>query len=325
MTGNRLLLLAVLLALALPACGSGGSGGNALPKTPPRRDPLAQLEVQPKDVDVPPPKVGDGSEFTREERDLMARAFAAFKRDEKSWPDEKARWLALRPAAHDVLVENLYGYLLRAQNAGRTGEVVRAKGEVVSLGDRSVRHLTAMVRLATIVDRTGATQRVDDLTRSTAAEILALIGSPAAEAGLVAATGDADEDARRIAVKALGTFETPRSLDVRLKLLRDPSFQVAAQAANALQTAPPDDRVSRILCDVFGDPKGDLFVRQRAGQALFVRKDPGAVPMLIDLLERARATDDVLLGRETAKILRRTTRLDHGSDPAAWRAAVAER
>jgi hypothetical protein len=74
---------------------------------------------------------------------------------------------------------------------------------------------------------------------------------------------------------------------------------------------------------LFGDRSADRFVRQKAGQALYVRKDPAAVPMLIDLLERARRGDEVALARETTKILRRTTGLDHGPDAAAWRAAVA--
>jgi hypothetical protein len=320
----RTICSTLALALCLAACGSGGGNGSktTLPNVPPRKDPLSQLEVQPKKIDVPPPKIGDGREFTKEERATMSRALGAFIRDEKSWPREKALWLAMRAKTHEVLVENLFGYLLRWQTGGRVSGVDRAKSELVSLGDRPVKHLAATVRLVSVVDRTGKTQRVDVLTRSTAAEILTLIQSPAAEAGLVAATRDKDETSRRIAVKSLALFETPTSLEARMRCLRDPSFQVAAQAAQSLTTAPADARVSRVLADLFGDRSADRFVRQKAGQALYVRKDPAAVPMLIDLLDRARRGGEVALARETTKILRRTTGLNHGPDAAVWRSAV---
>jgi HEAT repeat protein len=127
------------------------------------------------------------------------------------------------------------------------------------------------------------------------------------------------EASRRVSVREMANLIDPRVTKALLALLGDESYVVAAEAAKSLRTHP-GTQVTAALVGVYGDSSHDVAVRTQAGKSLYSRKDPSAVGALIDLLERAVATDDLGLLRSTGNILRRTTGQRIENDPAAWRA-----
>ena len=317
----RLVVSASLIVLlGIAACSTGG-GGNALPPLPPRQDPLSQLEVVPKRPDIPPPKVGEGEEFTSEQRDFMGRAFKDFMREEPEWPALRTQWEGLGPRAVKALVENLFVYLLAAQNAARPDAARRAQTELVDLGPASVPHLIGTLKLRHFPDRQGNRQPVDELTRQTVAETLALIGAPAVSE-MVRILPGAPDGSRRVIVKALADVPGPPATAALLTCLNDDNFVVAAQAAWALRTHPGRDVTARLVA-VFGDLRRDVTVREHAGKALLRRRDPAVVPALVDVMDRAVAVPDYALLKSTGLILRRTTGLTLPDDPKAWREVLA--
>jgi hypothetical protein len=233
-------------------------------------------------------------------------------------------WLGMGDRAVRTLIENLFYYLLAAQNAALPTPAARAQAEIIEIGTPAVPYLLAMLRMREFTDRTGAKQRVDEMTRRTAAETLVLLGSGAVDPTL-RALPRMPEASRRIVTRALVDLVDPRTTRALMGLLDDPSFQVAAEAAWALRSHPGAE-VSRRLLAVFSDPRGDRFVRQQAAKSLNARKDAEIVLDLVDVMERAIATDDIAVARAAGVILRATTGLAVKSDPAAWRRALkAER
>jgi len=335
----RLAVICLALLASLAACSSGGGGSNTLPELPPRKDPLAQLEVVPKRPDIPPPKVGRGEEFTAEQRKFMTESFRVFMweaspdtdgktresdrgEEVRSWSDLREDWIELGPRAIRVLVENLFVYLLAAQTRALPVEARRAQAELVDLGTASVPYLAATLRLEKFTDRQGNEQDVDEVTRRTAAETLALIG-PRAAPDMVRLLPVAPAASRRVVAKALVDLPGPPATGALLELLDDESFVVAAEAASALWTHPGRNVTDRLVA-VFADRSRDRLVGEKAGTALVKRRDAAATPALVRAMEAALAEDDLPMLRACGRILRRTTGLALRDDPAAWRDALEE-
>jgi hypothetical protein len=316
-----LFLFALTLAIPLSACSSGG-GTNKVPEPPPHRDPFAGLEEEPKEVEIPAPRLGTGAEFTAAERSFMNRSFRAFMREEADWPVRRKKWQAMGGPATNVLVENLLVYQLAAQNAARPQDARRAQAELIDIGAPAVPYLMQTLRMETFRDRTGNRQKVDDLTRKTVAETLALLGEPAIDP-LVRALPNLSAGSRRAVARCMRDLVDPRVTRALTGLLDDESFVVAADAAAALGTHP-GEAVTRRLLAVYADGERDVIVRKKAGEALLIRKDRAIVADLVQLLERASREDDLGLLRSTGAILRRTTGKRLPNDPAAWRAALTK-
>ena len=69
---------------------------------------------------------------------------------------------------------------------------------------------------------------------------------------------------------------------------------MAAEAAKTLRNHP-GAAVTTALVRAFSDPERERFVREAAGTSLMRRRDPAAVPALVDVLERAATAPDVAL------------------------------
>jgi HEAT repeats len=322
---TRYLALVMLTALFVPACGSSQP---KVPPAPPYRNPLDQLPREVKQPDIPPPKLGTGKAFSDEEKAFMNEAFLVLRltiqtpddprlRGKEPWPDLRARWLKMGKPAVNTLVENLFAYMLKAQRT-QPGVARRVQAEMVDLSEQTMPYLLLTLQMKDFKDRTGAKQRIDEITRKTAAETLGLMGSPVVDP-LLRGLPRMPAASRRVVAQAMANLLDPRVTKTLIGLLDDPSYMVGAEAAMALRAHEGPD-VTPALLRVYGDPKRDRLVREKAGTMLNVRRDPAAVPELVKILEQALAADDAALLTATTRILRRTTGQSLTTDPKAWRA-----
>jgi HEAT repeat protein len=118
--------------------------------------------------------------------------------------------------------------------AGR--ELVRAKDEIVDVGEPCAPSLVDMMVLDRIPTGDGTHFLVDDLTRQDCVDMLERMGPPAVPDLLRALERkDLSPKGRRLVALALGGTGDARALDPLVRLLRkDPSWQVRADAATAL-------------------------------------------------------------------------------------------
>lgn len=256
-------------------------------------------------------------ELPREYRDT----WVAWVERDPGWPQIRARVLG-DPQLTSFLVDNLARTMLRAYRGGAisgvhdpgVGPFERARAELTRLGAASVPTLaelmaigdgTASLLCADVLEQIGAPgldyvprllQRESALERARGAELL----------GRLPHSGEGEADLLR----ALGTL-----------LLEDPDWAVRKASALALgqrggqhvEVGPTRQTLSRALTD------GDGDVSRAAVLALARLGDPLAVPALLNHLERAQRSADLVSYEAGQRALRALTGTNGAKTPREWR------
>ncbi len=282
MRAVRIAVLAACLAAAAGCASEGGSGG---------RDAggASAPDLQP----------GTSGSFSAETRRFMADGLRAFSRNDPGWDQTRARWLALGPRESQFLVSSMFAALLAAQARNAPALVERARHELALIGAPSVGFLSGVLATGTVATAYDAIAeeerpiRVDDDARREAAQVLGLIGAPAAQATADAAARAETKSGRRFALVALGTMGERGGAAASSALARyatDPDWVLRVEAVQGL--AGCRDATSRAALEqALGDSE-DL-VREKAAEGLVQRGERGALPALQRALSAARAAGRV--------------------------------
>jgi len=253
------------LALLLAACGStperpSGRGDAAAPaRTAPEKAPEGKVHYS-DERPVPKP--------TAQEMEDFNRVWELFRRQDPSWPLERDRFKRRSDAAAYMLAGHLLQYymLVNAQRDRAPRDLLRAKNEIVAVGEPCAPALVDLIVLPQIPLPDGRHFIVDDITRMDCVDMLERMGGQAVpELLAVFKRADVNEKGRRLTALALGGTRDPRAYDVLVELLaKDPSWQVRADAATALAKLG-DRRAVRPLAEAMKDP--DPAVAKRAEKA----------------------------------------------------------
>ncbi len=281
----------LVLTLLLPACagggsdrGAGGSPGGAAPSTAKTFD-------------------GDTAAF-------MRAGLHQFSDGDSAWASTRAQWLALGDREASFLVTNMFGALLAAQRSVAPELVERARHELVLIGAPSVPLLADVLAagtVTTVYDEIAETDKpfaVDDDARREAAEVLALIGAPAARATSDVLSRAETKSGRRFALQSLGNMGDrggATSRDTLVRYTRDDDWVLRVAAVTALRTLT-DAESERALAEALGDDE-DL-VRQNALGSLVMRRASGTLPAIRSSHARARDAGRLVESRRLERAIR---------------------
>lgn len=259
--------LRLLLVVVAAACGSPSRQGED-PAPPARvreqeKDLALERETEAFTDARPVPRATDA------EKEDFQRVWELFRRDDRSWPVERDRFKRRSDAAAYLLAGHLLRYYMQAnrmrERASR--ELVRAKNEIVDVGEPCAPSLVDMMVLDRIPMEGDTWFYVDDLTRQDCGDMLERMGPPAVP-HLLHALGRSDlsPKGRRLLALALGGTRDARAFEPLVRLLRtDPSWQVRADAATAL--AELGDRRALEPLREAERKDADAGVQRRAGKA----------------------------------------------------------
>ena len=230
---RRLLWLLPLLA----ACGSPPRDGDSPPKktssrtpsrttTRPAKQPAAYGDTRP----IPQPTEDEVKEF--------ARIWEYYRKEDPRWPLERDRFKRRSDAAGYLMAVYLLQHYMQLnavrERAGK--QLVRAKNEIVAVGEPCAPPLVDMMVLDSIPRKDAPDFLVDDITRQDCLDMLERMGPQAVPAllGVYERKGIGPKG-RRLTALALGGTKDPRAYDTLVRLLKeDPEWQVRADAATAL-------------------------------------------------------------------------------------------
>jgi HEAT repeat protein len=245
-----------------------------------------------------------------------------------AWVEDKPNWPELREAAladerlTAFLVDNLARVMLRAYRAGaiananslEVGPFERARAELRRLGGASVPTLAELMAMG------------DGTAAHLCAEVLTDIGRPAVSyVAMLLDRESATERARGADLLGKLPYFGDGEPDLRTALVErlddDPDWQVRKASAEALgrrstrdiETGQARAALSRALSD--GDPE----VARAAAFGLGRLGDPGAIPALLNYLERADRAADLVSYEAAQRVLRALTRSTKARTPREWR------
>jgi hypothetical protein len=268
----RALLLPCLLLLAACATTSDKTqeGGSAKASDAKKegKDPEGLFVDRPtesfsKSDERPIPKAN------AEEIADFNRIWELFRKDDPSWPLERDRFKRRSDAAGYLLAGHLIRFYMIANTQRDTAakSLVRAKNEIVAVGEPCAPALVDLMILDRIPMADGRHYVPDDITRQDCIDMLERMG-PQSVPDLLRALSrkDLGAKARRFLALALGGTKDPRAYDPLVALLaNDPSWQVRADAATALGKLGDPRAIAPLTVAVQKDP--DSAVVRRAGKA----------------------------------------------------------
>jgi hypothetical protein len=242
-----------------PARASGSNTAKSSAKTAPKR---GATPTATRPAPVP----------TEAEKWDFVAVWDLFRRNDPGWPTARDRYRRRSDGAAFVLAAHMLQYYMQV-NAAReraSRQLVRAKDEVVAVGEPCVGPLVDMMVLDTIPLKDGRKFLVDDVTRQDCVDMLERIGAPAvAPLVTVLERKDASVKARHHAALALGGTREAEAYEPLVRALReDPAWEVRFSAATALGKLR-DRRAASPLFTASRDD-ADASVRKRALQ---VRRD----------------------------------------------------
>ena len=262
----------------------------------------------------PPPDLGEGASTLPEGwKETIDHAWILWRENDPGWPGARDEVVALGPRAHQILVDNLLRWYVRAQDRTAYAEQERAREELMlhsrqtipilvaglagSHGDTVVRNLSADLLGAYRREAIGPIQEAwesaEPKGRRDLVRALRLTGIEESAPFLERIAGGSDTFEIRIeAIQGLGDLGLPRSLPVLAAALSDPDKSVRKFAAHYV-SAP--------------------------GLA-----SPLVLQALVDCLQASAETAEFDTVRACVNSLRRLTGKSLGADVEGWRAIVAE-
>lgn len=285
------LVAALLGPLLLGACagGSGSSGGGASASS----------------------GESTAATFEQDKQQFMEDGLRQFSRKDPAWPTTRARWLAMGERESTLLVTMMFAALLRSQKLAAPDLVERARHELVLIGAPAVPFLGDVLeagRAYSVYDSVEEVTKdvpVDDSARSEAADILGLIGAPAAPELARVAQGAQTKSGRRFALKALGNMGDRGGATASAALMRyaaDADWVLRVEAVHGLRGFS-DARTRQTLIGALAD--SESLVREKAANALVVRRETGAVSALRRASADARSAGRLLEARQMDLAARR--------------------
>jgi HEAT repeat protein len=249
--------------------------------------------------------------FEQDTQKFMEDGLHQFSDRDPAWPQTRARWLALGERESTFLVTTMFAALLRAQKLSAPDLVERARHELVLIGAPAVPFLGEVLTAGhayTVYDAVEEVDKdvsVDDSARTEAADILALIGSPAAPELARAAQGAETKSGRSCALKALGNMGergAATAADTLVGWASNPDWVLRVEAIHGLRGFS-DARTRQTLIAALAD--SESLVREKAADALVVRRETGAVAALRRASSNARSAGRLLEARHFDTAARR--------------------
>ena len=277
--------LVLAIAAAVSGCASDGSSG---------RSSGGGSTIQ-SDVDRPSVDDGTAGTFDASTNEFMVNGLKQFSKGDPAWTATRARWLAMGPRESDFLVSAMFAGLLAAQRVNAPELVQKARHELVLIGAPSVEFLAGILAtgtVATVYDQIEEKEKpiqVDDDTRREAAEVLALIGGPAAGATARASDRAETKSGQRFALQALGNMGDRGgrpAADALIRWSRAADWVLRVEAVHGLRGFSDAATRSALEASLRDDER---LVREKAVAALAVRRDPASLPALRTALATARS------------------------------------
>jgi HEAT repeat protein len=290
MDGMNSLRIALLLtsAVALTGCASDGGGSS-------RSSSSGGSTASQTDVERPTPDEGTVRTFDESTNEFMENGLRQFSAGDARWPETRQRWLAMGKRESDFLVSAMFAGLLAAQRANAPDLVQRARHELVLIGEPSVDFLAGILGTGTVdtiydeIEQKEKPIRVDDDTRREAAEILALIGGPAAPATAGVVGSAETKSGRRFALQALGNMGDRggrAAADALVRWSRADDWVLRVEAVNGMRHFS-DAGTRAGLEEALGDD--ERLVREKAVDGLRHRNERASLPALRRALSTAQS------------------------------------
>jgi HEAT repeat protein len=229
----------------------------------------------------------------------MKAGLHQFSANDPQWEETRAAWLAKGPDEADFLVRTMWAALLQFQAMNRPQEVERARHELALIGEPSVPLMAEFLAGGTIREatdpQTGERRDlvVDDFARSEAAEVLGLIGKPAAPAVRDALGKAPNKAGKRAALRTLGYIGDRGGAAAYEPLLEYAKVEddvLRVEAVVALGYFH-DETTRAALIQSLSD--AEPLVRRKAAESLMNRRDASAAPAVRAAGERARAAGKI--------------------------------
>jgi len=291
---NASIALFLFAALALTACASDGGSTSRDPAS--SADPGSSRAKGAAATVVKPLSAEDGTArtFDKATNDFMEQGLHQFSKGDPAWEKTRAEWLAMGAREQRFLVSAMFAALIKAQRAGYSDLVQRARHELVLIGPPSVGFMAGILATGTVdtiydeIAEETKPIRVDDDVRREAAEILALIGAPAAAATVSAADRSETKSGRRFALQALGNMGDrggATAADGLVRWSQTDDWVLRVEAVTGLRTFS-DARTRQALETALTDE--EMLVRQKAVEALRARGEKASLPALRRAQSKAR-------------------------------------
>jgi len=296
---NASLNLGLVAALALPmlalaGCAANGSSNSSGASSSTSSDSGGGDGRSPTVIRAPSAEDGTARTFDAATNEFMENGLHQFSRGDPAWEETRARWLTKGEREQRFLVSAMFAALIKAQRAGYSDLVQRARHELVLIGRPSVGFMAGILATGTVDTVYDAIAdedkpiRVDDDVRREAAEVLALIGAPATAATVAAIDRSETKSGRRFALQALGNMGDrggAAAADGLIRWSRADDWVLRVEAVNGLRTFS-DVRTRQSLEASLSDEES--LVRQKAAEALYKRGEKASLPALRRAQKKAR-------------------------------------
>jgi hypothetical protein len=235
-----------------------------------------------------------------------------FLKDDPGWPAARQEWIALGPAAVNILVENLIRVYILAHDAGDGPVWHRAREELAEHKDVAIPYL---------VEGLAGKNKADSVVRNLCSELLAYLGEPAVPY-IERAWSDSDADGRAALARALKKMQSRSSIPLLIRIAGGPDpFNVRIEAIDTLGRLGAKEAVP-VMRDCLKD--ADPSVRKFA--ATWISELGEATrpvfESLIAALEAAVRNGEPEIARACVGSLKRLSGRNLGNDPRAWRDAL---
>jgi len=242
--------IALVLALALPACGSTSA------------DSSAELEPQ--------------------RREELAKHWRLYLANDPKWPEAREQWISGSEVERELLLDNLLIELLRddaaSRGSGTSARSARARRELTWFGGDGVEYLIEAMRAlverervdAVALDRIGYA-----LAELQATKELAALAAPAEQGGSREPSERPEREMRlRVAAtRSLALIDDPEAVRaLASRLCDDPSWEVRAAAAEGLRKRVQHVEARAALVQALSDEDG--FVRAQAVRIVLLGLKP---------------------------------------------------
>ena len=307
-------LTALLLsgALVLAGCGSdsssrsgGDSGSNASSNSGDTGGASRATQIQ-------SPTAADGTARTFDEATdkFMQDGLRQFGKGDPAWTQTRAKWLAMGSREQRFLVSAMFAVLIKAQRGGYSDLVQGARHELVLIGTPSIDFMAGILATGTVdtvydeIAEEEKAIRVDDDVRREAAEVLALIGAPAAPATVEAADSAETKSGKRFALQALGNMGDrggAAAVNGLIDWSQSDDWVLRVDAVAGLRGFS-DQRSRRALERALEDEES--LVRQKAAESLLARREKSSLPYLRRAQAKAKSAGKLVESRRFERIVR---------------------
>jgi hypothetical protein len=281
--------LVLATAVAVPGCASDGSSGGS------RSGSSGGGSGSQTEVERPSADDGTARTFDQATNDFMVDGLKQFSDNDPRWPETRATWLAKGKRESDFLVSAMFAGLLGSQQVNRPDMVQRARHELVLIGEPAVEFLAGILATGTVdtiydeIEEKEKEIAVDDDTRREAAEVLSLIGGPAASATARAADRAETKSGKRFALQSLGNMGDRGGRpagEALARWARADDWVLRVEAVHGMRNFSDGATRSALESSLRDEEK---LVREKAVTALAVRGDRSSLPALRSALSTARS------------------------------------